>query len=407
MINQVNQSNLSVPTSQVNQGQNIELYPGNWLYNAGVVGFLNVINATNISNFNVKYLFSKDGSIKGDLSIIFNNTIQHNGYTIPSFIRQYFIESGLIIKKDFNINLKNPNFDPIKDIWGTLFNVYYRGFFNADSNILYQPTNKGKILFVEFINFINNLFVYNNNNSKCNFCLNKGTQTYKNKFTSEHSKELGSNDENPKKSMPNAFWNNNKNTNGLNICDTCSFLILHQHLAFTNLSDNTKIFINAPSFELMYELNKLVKELSKIDYKSIKELLAMSVIEYSLKINAILGNWLLMNIEIIAIDKKNNIEFINIPYNVLRIISNKKIAALLSDIGEFKILNIVLNEKYSELVEIAYRILRMSINYEGSNNSNDNIKEYLYLNKNNSSPENRRNAANKILRLFSIIKEQI
>lgn len=31
MINQVNQSNLSVPTSQVNQGQNIELYPGNWV----------------------------------------------------------------------------------------------------------------------------------------------------------------------------------------------------------------------------------------------------------------------------------------------------------------------------------------------------------------------------------------
>lgn len=45
MINQVNQSNLSVPTSQVNQGQNIELYPGNWLYNAGVVGFLNVLCA--------------------------------------------------------------------------------------------------------------------------------------------------------------------------------------------------------------------------------------------------------------------------------------------------------------------------------------------------------------------------
>lgn len=72
----------------------------------------------------------------------------------------------------------------------------------------------------------------------------------------------------------------------------------------------------------MYELNKLIKELSKTDYKSTKELLAMSVIEYSLKINTILGNWLLMNIEIVAIDK-NNIEFINIPYNVLRIISNK------------------------------------------------------------------------------------
>jgi len=31
-----------------------------------------------------------------------------------------------------------------------------------------------------------------------------------------------------------------------------------------------------------------------------------------------------MNIEIVAIDKKIIIEFINIPYNVLRIISNKK-----------------------------------------------------------------------------------
>ena len=51
MINQVNQSNLSVPTSQVNQGQNIELYPV-WLYNAGRSWILNVINATNISNFN-------------------------------------------------------------------------------------------------------------------------------------------------------------------------------------------------------------------------------------------------------------------------------------------------------------------------------------------------------------------
>ena len=207
--------------------------------------------------------------------------------------------------------------------------------------------------------------------------------------------------------MPNAFWNNNKNTNGLNICDTCSFLILHQHLAFTNLSDNTKIFINAPSFELMYELNKLIKELSKTDYKSTKELLAMSVIEYSLKINAILGNWLLMNIEIVAIDKKNNIEFINIPYNVLRIISNKKIAALLSDIGEFKILNIVLNEKYSELVEIAYRIMRIALKSKRNESDNKFLQDTIFLDKNKGSNYNLLWFSNKILNLYALIKETI
>ncbi|HNW20560.1 MAG TPA: hypothetical protein PKK38_01575, partial [Bacteroidales bacterium] len=185
------------------------------------------------------------------------------------------------------------------------------------------------------------------------------------------------------------------------------FLILHQHLAFTNLSDNTKIFINAPSFELMYELNKLIKELSKTDYKSTKELLAMSVIEYSLKINTILGNWLLMNIEIVAIDKKNNIEFINIPYNVLRIISNKKIAALLSDIGEFKILNIVLNEKYSELVEIAYRIMRIALKSKRNESDNKFLQDTIFLDKNKGSNYNLLWFSNKILNLYALIKETI
>jgi len=157
----------------------------------------------------------------------------------------------------------------------------------------------------------------------------------------------------------------------------------------------------------MYELNKLVKELSKIDYKSIKELLAMSVIEYSLKINAILGNWLLMNIEIIAIDKKNNIEFINIPYNVLRIISNKKIAALLSDIGEFKILNIVLNEKYSELVEIAYRIMRIALKSKRNENDNKFLQDTIFLDKNKGSNYNLLWFSNKILNLYALIKETI
>jgi CRISPR-associated protein Cst1 len=386
MINQVNQSNLSVPTSQVNQGQNIELYPGNWLYNAGVVGFLislEIIENKNINNFlkNGQVLLPKK---------IFSALDVNNRYFSDTKI------SSIVAKAPIYRNyLKKGEEEAFIDFVKSLENLEKIGkcdispiAYNMPDNIIQQLKKNGLKMFLNRIENFNMIFHANLGPSLSKF--------------------------------PNSFWNIKQSNK---ICQLMAYLIIHQHLAFTKLSDNTKIFINAPSFKLMYELNKLVKELSKIDYKftkellvkelskidykSTKELLAMSVIEYSLKINAILGNWLLMNIEIVAIDKKNNIEFINIPYNVLRIISNKKIAALLNDIGEFKILNIVLNEKYSELVEIAYRIMRIALKSKRNENDNKFLQDTIFLDKNKGSNYNLLWFSNKILNLYALIKETI
>ncbi|GEM_PF-418310 len=484
MINQVNQSNLSVPTSQVNQGQNIELYPGNWLYNAGVVGFLNVLCAydkkyksnlvndilekNEISYYNFDKLFNTKIDIQFTPHINEKVPFWHWEYLFQTYLKYYGNIENIVVST-FNmakntkypkkqlleklINKKGNNYTghnftinkkdiDLSDVYKNVDNYWKDTFVNKQKITLEQGINKtinelkkyenaiiyrkavgilfsincpyqnyyNQSYYKDMDNFIK-YFTINkilqkkqssnlNNTENCDFC-NTSYFNVSNIDLKMFSILLPN-----FKNYPNSFWSN-KLSYTQKICSLCEFLILHQHLAFTNLSDNTKIFINAPSFELMYELNKLIKELSKIDYKSTKELLAMSVIEYSLKINAILGNWLLMNIEIVAIDKKNNIEFINIPYNVLRIISNKKIAALLSDIGEFKILNIVLNEKYSELVEIAYRIMRIALKSKRNESDNKFLQDTIFLDKNKGSNYNLLWFSNKILNLYALIKETI
>lgn len=376
----------------------IELYPGNWLYNAGVIGFLSILRQCNV---NIDNLLHNDGTIKGDITIVFSEKRIHKEFEVPEIIWQWFIASGINLKNDFDENIE----DPIKEIWGTLFNVVYRGFFNANSNLLYEPSKTSPAVFDSFLKFVNSLFEFDESNSTCSFCMHKGRQSYKNRFSSEHYKELGGSD--GSKGMPNSFWNNQKSIGGTELCDTCSFLLLNKHLSFTSLSDRTKVFINAPSFKLMYELNKLINNSFKWNRdNNIKSLLAMSVIEYCTKSNATLGLWSMMNIEIVAI-ANDTIEYYSLPSNVIKLISNKRIATILSDIGEFKIINLVLDEKFNELVEVAYRILKISMK-EDSNKGDDNfIRDFLFLSRNKYNKTAQRLTANKILKLYALIEERI
>jgi CRISPR-associated protein Cst1 len=389
------------------QDKYIELLPSNWLYNAGVVGFLSVLEK---SNFEVKKLFQNDGTIRGDISKVFNEKRPHENFEVPEIIWNWFIASGKNLKKNFDEN----GIDPIRDIWGTIFNVLYRGFFNANSNLLYQPSQTTPATFSTFLNFTNNLFEYDENNPTCSFCLKKGRQSYKNKFSSEHYRELGGSDGD--KGMPNSFWNNKKSIGGIVLCDSCCFLLLNRHLAFTSLNDWTKIFINAPSFKLMYELNKIVN--SSFEWSndnSNRSLLAMSVIEYCAKADAALGVWSGMNIEIVAVTKKlkengqydDVIEYYSLPSSVIRLISNKRIASLLSEIGEFKILNLVLDEKFKELVEISYRILKISMKEDENKGDKKFLDDALFLKKNKYNKNVQRLVANKIMKLYALIEEQL
>lgn len=113
------------------------------------------------------------------------------------------------------------------------------------------------------------------------------------------------------KEFPNSFWSQSIS---MNICPMCAYLLIHHHLSFTKLSDGSEIFINAPSFKIMWYLNKYAKEIyGKEKIQSTKELLDISLIELASKLYVQLSKWLMMNIEVVSKIGEKKLTFLYYP----------------------------------------------------------------------------------------------
>lgn len=354
----------------------ITLYPSNWLYNAGVVGFL----------INIEREFTNENLTGIQPTQLDDGTV-------------------LVSKSLFeNLNVIERFLDGEEKI-----SIYRKGTFRN-----YITTEEEKEEFIDYVKQLKNV-IQTGNCGVCNvgYYLTQAISSKKflernKEFNFAHNTLIGP----TINKFPNAFWNNYQ---GTTICHLCNFIILHHDLAITRLSGLSHIFINAPSFRLMYDLNKLLKELygksTNEENKKIREILATTLIEYVRKLQSILGVWTSMNIEIIHRYKiindkgklEDRIEYYSLPMEVIKIITDRNISNILSDLAEFKILNIILDGKYSFLTELGYKLLR-----EGSkdfNNRNDKlINSILYQPRNQYNPTS---TANKILKLYSLIEDKL
>jgi CRISPR-associated protein Cst1 len=344
-----------------------ELYPSNWLYNAGVVGFLSCLDREDyLDNYKAKRYIIEDGQVK----------IQRDVFEMIKVEENYF-KNGKIV----NLIGKNnyyPNFLASAGTQNELFEKYVK--------LLSSDAIKNTCDFCGEGHYIKL-----NDNDKI-----KGFLFKVESFDRYHNINLG-----PSEKFPNAYWNN---CTKMKICHLCTFILIHHHLSLTKLSDGSEIFINAPSFKLMYELNKLVKEIfgkGELNPKEKREILAMSLIEYARRIQTTLGMWSAMNIEIIT-KQGDLIDYYTIPYDIVNLISDRTIAFLLSDLGEFSILNYVLDGSYNQLTKVAYDLLRISLKPVNERNKAEKaiINKYLKRDKNKN---NLSVVTYKILRLYANI----
>ncbi len=354
----------------------ITLYPSNWIYNAGVIGFLSCLDRDDylLNNNSTKY------EIKEESIDIFTNVFD-------------------------NINIEDNYFKGDKQIiYLKGKNLYYPNFLDAKG--------KQKNIFKKFVKSFSNIEFYER--IECDFCkegllinkeLLKGDRDTIEQFFSKisqlnmvHNKFLG-----PSQKFKNSYWNLNT---GLKICNLCTFLLIHHHLALTQLSDGSKIFINAPSFKLMYELNKLVKDIfgeNKTDSKQKREILAMSIIGYTCRLQTTLGFWNEMDIDIITMRHDNFIDFYSLDYKTVNLISDIDIASLLSDIGEFYVLNSILNKTPEKLMELSQKIIKIASKKDINKSDDKFISSILRREKNK---ENLFETALKVLKLYILIKER-
>lgn len=376
----------------------ITIYPLNWLYNAGVVGLLRVLEN---GNYDVNNCLKVSGEIQlYNLDKIVKDQKKINKFWLSKLGWHWLEESW----KDLTNKNSSSDFEIIKEVWGKLFNTLYRGFFNANTQYLYESSKKSKALIEQFNDFILQIIEpINPTQDICCFCnSNNRSFSYKNYFTSEHSRVLGASP--GEKGVPNSFWNLNSKSS-LRVCDLCSFIILCHHLALIQLYDNSEIFLNAPSFKVMYHLNKFAREVySKQETKDIRQLLGMSVIEYATKMQASLGIWVGMNIEVVS-RHSGKIDFFNLPYEVTQLLVDRNIASLLGQIGEFTVLNFILNQNFSRLLEFGYRLLQIGLKPRVDRKESE--KEFI--NQNLRLEDNRKNpvwVAEQIFKLFAFIEEK-
>lgn len=444
----------------------LTLYPSNWLYNAGVIGLLRVLES---AGKDVVALFN-DGTIKGnEIRPLLENTTNvpsepplnklhdwHWHYVKTSFEWNYGSITDLVEdilkrarhstnKSQLKDQLKCKNFryesqevdfkdinEKIDNVWGKTFgrnpqyavneaigrlvelietkkySYIYRkavGYLFSQGGFyqnLYNPGWFGDLK--KFIDFFTSDKVFkpaSSSTSVCGFCSES-------KFEVEPVDATQMSFLFPVFSQfPNAYWQNNEKA-VTQICSLCKFLIIHHHLALTRLSDGSENFINAPSFQVMWYLNRFAREVfgsaSSEEMRTKRNILAMSVIEYATKIQVTLGVWTGMNIEVVS-RRGGEIEFFSLPYEVIQLLADRRIASLLSQIGEFQILNRVLDLDFSRLMEMGYRLLRIGLKpyKERSKSENDFVNQTLRLEKNRQDPTR---VAEQIFKLCALIEEK-
>ncbi len=315
----------------------LTLYPSNWLYNAGVIGLMHVFQS---ANMDVERWFQDDGSVtidKGMFERINVDELYFSENKVSSIIgnapiyRNYLQSGWKPAFKYFVNNLKSLG---IVDDCG----ICSKGFYLYDRLIDSCQENHKENL-KKFLQGIRMLDVRLNN------------------FLA------------PSKKFPNTFWNC---SSSLKVCDLCGYILIHHHIALPNLSDNSEIFINAPSFKIMWYLNKFAEQiLSRNKNYQIREILGISFIEFAQKVAITLGAWSMMNIEIV-IKRGNGIEYYSLPFEISRVLLQKEIASLISATKEPLVLETILNGKFSNLLTLSHKVLRYLVT-----GSNDNYLSQL------------------------------
>ncbi|MEM5820913.1 MAG: type I-B CRISPR-associated protein Cas8b1/Cst1 [Candidatus Aenigmatarchaeota archaeon] len=339
--------------------QKIHLYPSNWLYNAGVVGFLRVLEKL---GERVEDFLKDDGSAE----------IDRNG--------------NLTTEEIFNIwdRMTKEN----KYIWGGIAGYYAN---QTENSIKKRIENliRGYSTSSKKTNKISCFFcgdIVSISKSKASFY----SQAYGNLLISSE------------RTFKNSYWRF-RSTDF--VCPKCEFIVMCHHLGLTKLLDDSEIFINAPSFKLMWYLNKYSSIFKATTIGQYKEILGMSLIEMASKFYIQLGRWEKMNIEIVS-KHGNKIDFFSFPAEIVDLLTNKEIASLLTQIGEFKILNMVIDGKFKDILSFAEKVMRITLKKsdERTENEKDFIRENIKLERNK---KNLTEFSQKLFKLYALIEREI
>ncbi len=422
--------------SQSSQPQTLTLYPGHWLYNAGVIGFLRVLEGAGLK---VESLLKEDcvvvdsGHVQQAFAKFIKLVVDPDSGEYKEWKQKWENET---INLERSRNEKDRRKAQKRRSQLNNFGKWVNWLRINEPHILLRFFGKmfgsrtpfqnlvqsGE--YDEFLNLVQNILqrvshqYTMNKNMCCVLCGNffdeplTKLEVRVTRFQDPHTRDIPLGPSYGE--SPNTFWNMDSS---ICICYACVYFMLFTpprfNLAWINFSKIEQIFINAPSFQVMWHLNKYAEVIEK--NSSAREILGLSLIEATIKEQLTLHRWTAHNVEVV-VKKGDKIDFVSVPGEVVQILNNYDVAKLFKKISELSILKLVLDQKWDRLMEVGYRLIRITGKENYSNSEKDYIREWLPYNARRNpeilkpTPAGKRkllNIAHQLLLLHAHIRETL
>ena len=192
------------------------------------------------------------------------------------------------------------------------------------------------------------------------------------------------------------------------LCPICLGIFLCYLLGIIPTESSNFIFINAPSFPMMWHLNQYARSVLRRS-QDVRQILGLSLIEFTIRQQVTLHRWALQNIEIV-VRARGSLEFIQLPAETVQVLTNRRVAQQLNRIGELKILQLVLENKIDQLLEIGQVLLRLAMKDKIEDTEIKELLPYRAFKDKLTEPDRRERLveiAYQILTLNAMVREAI
>ncbi|MCS7154055.1 MAG: hypothetical protein NZ989_08960 [Bacteroidia bacterium] len=345
------------------------ILPSHWLFNAGVIGLLEVLENGLSPEEIRKDLLLPEGGL--------------NGYRLMKLVKRYLDEPAPISElphasklhwwylahpnQPSSVSLDKPK-DRLRDVTGKLFS--HQGIYG---NMISLDESRGKSREENFATEFScsNIFIKARRISYC-YILGEtkfSVESLSYKWATYLFPSPGG--------FPNSFWEGSQEKGTPQVATPIAYLLTCHHLAFTKVSGGVEVFINAPSFRLMYDLNKILRSLDVMG-KAPQDILAFSLVGYALRVQRMLTAWTYQNIELI-VKSRTSVSSYSLPADVARMLLDAQIGRSLSQLSpkvSTQVLQLLLSRKFGEIEGILYGELRDTL--KGERQSSD-VKALLQL----------------------------
>ncbi|MGB9553902.1 MAG: type I-B CRISPR-associated protein Cas8b1/Cst1, partial [bacterium] len=116
-----------------------------------------------------------------------------------------------------------------------------------------------------------------------------------------------------------------------------------------------------------------------------------------------------MNIEVVSWRGEKEIDFYTLPYEVVQLLLDRRIASSLTEIGEMSVLRMVLDRQFAKILQVGERLLTIALKPKEEWRKQDKqyINDNVHLERNKKDGAKLADFSSRLFSLYALIQEKL